>query len=1002
MPARPEYQVAIVNRQDDVAKRTTTAAQERVREVQSGFNIFRPSTWRSNGGHKYGEEYHVQRLRTEARTAGLAQPIANPYAEISRVTGAVDGAAHQAEANAAADAKIAQVLAGNEAFGAAGRSAEMRAFQDIEIAEGMVRPPFEAILRDVASGDITTEAQVRTRLGAIVRTETRTRRARRQARGRVIDRLFGKNATASGERAEVFADNMLAVGQQIGTDYATEADRVAAIGRTEIRLANTNWAADSAPQLSAVDRGIRRFKQSRIGAAIANETFLGAAASVGSFFALRGAARGATLVASAAGIGAVAGGGMAALEQNRHDKMDRAAHNANVGEYGQQIAADSPNQERLEQFGYTARASVSDMLEGRAPAAGVEPRGLRELLDGAVTDLNDEANQGALAHRVAEIQTRLLYSANARAGMIDYSYLGDNAEFQVDQRRWELVQSMSNGREALINALRGTTPTGHLISRRIAAREADRMIAEEAILWNEQLNTNRTEQDSAFRSHKNWRVATAAGRGAVIGFITGELTNWLGGKIFGGESVKVNPSTGEQATSTALNGHKTFIPQGSELVDNGNGTDNLIVAGRPDQVLMHDIHVDGAPGAETIQYAHDTSLVPDSGVQVQSGGTHLESHTVTSTNGLVTGEWGIQVSGTNWHSPSPFEQGLHTINEDGSSITLAPQHTSLNRADISYNFTPSAHPDTHIIAHGNTPDGSLRLDPYNMNQADTITLQNGQTVQSGAFAQGVLNEQAVVGTPKGDIATEVYGRQDVFMNGTISEGYMGPDGIWHSEATIHGSSDPSAEVNTPETYSVQNPGEVHISGDLVVEENLFPPIDLIPKFRNPLENTNGRRIVNTFTAPLILPLGPPIHGHGPTATPAPALPIGGRHSLADGVPVTAAVSGETDIVRNTYMAQAVAQGTSRALAQQQYEVLSGRTEKNNVLLFPAVRKRLLDLLAKRYGKLSPKDLNIMLDRCWTAMTVGGTQQDDEIEKQLMRMAEGYLLLHGIKSSSLAA
>jgi hypothetical protein len=1057
-----ERSVVIANRQVDFGARIQSQSEGRVRARQNRLS-WNPLTWPRGMKDRYTED--AQRHRGINRLRRAANETNNPYTTIDRHTGQIDPHAHEAEAQEAVDAKLASIRAGNDAFG---HGADTRAYKHIRAAQGPVRDVFANVLQGVVDGRLTDEHAVQQELAHIARENSRRRARRRNpAVANEVNEFFGRGANPTRQRAERFATDLLEVGEQIRDQYETPEDRQAAVQDTEIILANPTWAASTRAHHTVVDRTIRWIKERPVIGSMLNETTLGATASLVSFVGLRGVMGQAGRFASATGIGAAVGATIAGLERNRHLTSDRASHGAEVVEYGQHVPNNARIRGELDQYAPLA-ASVSDMLVGdgaRDSALGHDTRSLQTLIN---EDLSVEDNRTALTNRLAEIRTRLLKSPRDKIGYINFTYGNDDAEHQVEQRRWLLERSLAEGRAALINALTPTDDDRYpTTAPEVATHTADALIGARADEWEAFLDRHQTAQDRAFRAYKARSVAFHAGRGALMGaggaYVFGLIGHAILDHFRGGSSATIKPSKASVPSPVGIDGAKATIPQGTALVPGAHGTENLVVAGHHDQVLVKGLEVHkGTNGYSQLTWDHGTSKVPSSDIHLAQGDHAVTKHFKfpfqTTVNALST-----HIKGIGWYhhtpptSPNGNELGLHTVHQ-GNALILKPEGmgestgsglpplnvpSAAGHGEVGYAIFLSGHKDP-VIAYANGKNGALVLNPADHNSHDVIHLQGGRQVQEGLFSRGALKTRVLSHLPQGDVATQANGHENVFaiggpdgQKGVISMGVL-KNGKWDSIAAINGSGRPPATIDVPVTLHVPNAPVVHIDGNLIPghprTHEPFPPIVTVLKFRRQLEDTGGgygrtytdispvRRTydpdglshhfgLSSAGLPYGHPSGPISSGPWTRVRADDAraeLSSVAADSSADKVSHAEHASRSTDHTPGqVYLSRAQERGISPEVAKRRYDSLmrimqnSAELQLNNVLLHPTIRKQVLQLFAERFGNTIDNPEHVLAICFYALNQAGGLGADQDLAQELLTLASEYVSMTRTDNVALA-
>lgn len=314
-------------------------------------------------------------------------------------------------------------------------------------------------------------------------------------------------------------------------------------------------------------------------------------------------------------------------------------------------------------------------------------------------------------------------------------------------------------------------------------------------------------------------------------------------------------------------GHKTVIPNGSEWVkDPASGKWDLVVSKRPDMILINDAKFDSTGKLVDWDHAHSKDTIlgithdgqPERTEQGPPTVIHTEPITKTGAEAAAEFEkFGTKLKGTEWYANNTKvsdinELRLYTHHEGnavildmtkmkvGYQVGLHPEKIDVQDVIRSekavFAFTLPGH-DEKVIVHA--PGGQLRLDPTDNDPTHKIKFADGREMQAGLFARAVVNQDALGKLPQGDIATELYNRQDVFKLGLggkmgfIQAGQLvdhnGP--VLQSFATIRGSG--GVEFTIP-GIDKTIPGEVKIiPGEYLSTIKLTDKLDEITHFRVP-------------------------------------------------------------------------------------------------------------------------------------------------------------------------
>lgn len=269
-------------------------------------------------------------------------------------------------------------------------------------------------------------------------------------------------------------------------------------------------------------------------------------------------------------------------------------------------------------------------------------------------------------------------------------------------------------------------------------------------------------------------------------------------------------------------GHETKIPKGAEwLQDRVDPTKwDLVEKGNPNKIIVNDAQFDPTTGKFLGYDAAGSGRVLVNAVE-----TPLQKEFVTGPQAAEElRKLATPIHHQEWYGyDMPESQGnelrLFTFKE-GNTVILDMSHmqlgfqSGLNPNPINVQDVIANHESGFAFSLPDMQgakvwvpdgvdgvwDGQLRLDP---NSAAPIALPDGRTVTLGEFSQMVVNQGQVAPLPDGDIATEVFGREEVFnlgldrrMGFIEAARLVNRDGqnILQTFATIRGASAPQVEI----------------------------------------------------------------------------------------------------------------------------------------------------------------------------------------------------------------
>lgn len=488
------HEILIANRTQDPRKHASEISEEALQhEIRRG-SAWNPLNWPRKIGMRVAEEHFRQRY-IERTTAAMLEHN-NSLLDYDPVRNALrDANSNIDKERAAGQATVKQI-----------KSGELIAGQKIEEAEnGLKKMLVDEVLRPAVEGTITDIGQLQEQLRQFVVNHQDNPQ---------IQSVFGRDATDYGRLAEYFASDLLEMAEAIRQDVAIHKYSLEQIDEhVKIQLANTSWAAQTRAHFNAADRAVAWAERNRLRGWILNPATIGAAASLVTFVGLRASGRlGAAAQILVPGAGAIVGGVLAAIRRNYDLKVDMASHRVQRA-YGEEIEPDSPRREALEQYAYDT-ATIGQLINGggKELLGGGDRKSLHELL------ADPKANAEAIIKRVAEIKTRLDFSALQHVDLVTFESRED-----VEQNRLLLIDAVVAARKILQDAEVTTigmpTPDG-------GSEDLDLATAEERFktLWKNRFTTNQQKQDRRFLGYRIRNAGGAAVFAAGFGFAGGLLS----------------------------------------------------------------------------------------------------------------------------------------------------------------------------------------------------------------------------------------------------------------------------------------------------------------------------------------------------------------------------------------------------------------------------------------------------------------------------------------------
>jgi ADP-heptose:LPS heptosyltransferase len=360
-------------------------------------------------------------------------------------------------------------------------------------------------------------------------------------------------------------------------------------------------------------------------------------------------------------------------------------------------------------------------------------------------------------------------------------------------------------------------------------------------------------------------------------------------QLFGPDTKMVDAAMGTGPDAPIIK-----VPEGTVWIDGKDGAHTLIMADRPDVVLIPDAKLENGEFTWDKNYSYPEYDVRIgervdglfSQVQISS---ETGQPTITTESIPVLGEGGewerinTTIDTREWYSyDQPGSQGnelrLYT-HKQGNGVVLDMSHMTTahqqgldpNPIDIpqiiqnkesGFYFSLPDHSKEGIWVPDGADgawDGKLYLNPDDSDPSHIITTADGQTFQLGEFSKMVLSQNALSQLSDGNIATELYGNEEVFNLGTNTEkGFIEAARLIRQNdldvlqefATIRGESSVPEAITTTVTQPAENISTINI--DTLTEK--LPAIELTPQATEtveqftltPLENSSE----NWFTFPV--------------------------------------------------------------------------------------------------------------------------------------------------------
>ncbi len=490
-----QREAMIVNRTLDLHQRARERAEEHLRAEQRRGNMLNPLNWARKTRLRVLEEFYRQRYISEALREMIAAN--NTYLELdlfSQAATNINTARDQqstSERSKVQELKTGENIAGN-------RVVEIDVNLDVTLDGNLKDFVFDEIIAPIVDGQITNNDQIQQALREFVQNHQDDAQ---------VAALFGRDATRFGTIAELFASDLLEVGNQLRQDreaHNYSMERLKEL--TTIKLANANWAADSATQWTLADRAIAWSQRNNKRRWFTNPAVVGAAVSIGIYGGMSAAGMSGRALLAAPVAGSVLGAALAGLRRAHDLKVDRAAHQADR-EYNASSLESDRRRRQLDNYQYE-NVSFNTLINGGQERENVfgDSRGMRELMELSLSPdnpTNTDTNQQAILRRAAEIRARLDYGFNNQKGLITYE-----SREAVEQNRMSLVRSIAEARVKL----RDSGMDNDMIDARLTEFQGE---------WNVQFNQDVRDQDRAFNMYRVRSSLVSAGIGGAIGLASG-------------------------------------------------------------------------------------------------------------------------------------------------------------------------------------------------------------------------------------------------------------------------------------------------------------------------------------------------------------------------------------------------------------------------------------------------------------------------------------------------
>ncbi len=896
------YEAYVVNGVEKPRKRAFIESEKTIQEKFRAGNLRHPKAFIRSVALRLSEEWNRQRLNK--RGVELLLRSGNSLAKLDLAKGAVDSASETiAKERAELRSKIEGLrksekttVAGKDGVETIEHGAESGA--KIIEAKGEIKKAFVSeIIDKIVSGDIK-EPDMQEAIRKFVLTHKDDS---------VIKEIFGTDATKYKVLADYFATDIWDLGQKIKTDKSI-LDRV---GKSiddvvTLKFANVSWSQEGEVRFNRTDKLVAWAQGGKYRGLIFNPASLGAISSIIATPGTIAAGVGAKMWIAPV-VGTALGSAFAGMRRNRDLNVGRGMTEVELAA-GMQIGADAKRRKEMTEQGKVGKNMVSlrSLLDGGRelpegnPALASDTRGLKELRR---LDLTDSANQDALMRRIAEIETRFDFGRSNHTDLLSYSEEG-----QIEQERLGAIIEIGSAKADLKRLGLEDLPAEE-VERKIASFrgefQKDFTKSKEDQDWEFNKYKFRQISKSVAIGAVTGGITAAGfqqgvawiGRGLGInigptafeqvGPAIGNLVKGLTPHVSAAEATAAGlrhvtenaPLPGAQATETvkaALGNKDIPLPGGGRIAFNKSGTSFSIVDATghsPNHELAHIPIVDGkVSGVGKLPLPEDVRQeLIENHILVEKPGapTHVTEH-VTGKDGLweklKTPIKTREHYANNTRIPDKEELQLYTSKLRNGSVVLNMRHmqptyenglvpSKINPADVIKNhqsaFVFSLGGDSrHVITIPDGADGKwdglLHLNP---NDHTHFVELNGHKITLGEFTKMVVNQEKLKALPNGNIATEYYGRYDVWnlagadgKRGLIEAVRLVPgSGGKHIQefATIHGGMKP------PETITITKPGQP--TWEIRLPKPPVPPVTPVPPVFTPENPVDAPPVAFPFT-----------------------------------------------------------------------------------------------------------------------------------------------------------
>ncbi len=553
--------VSVVNAEElaiNEARRAADANMTESAKNLKGIKGFFVKIWK----HTYFDEYYRQKQVNKV-TADIKNSD-NIY--VGRIKDA-DKTAHESAMKAISDRFT------SEYEGTLSKGEEKKILDDKEPETIKAKTDIKTILDDYAMGKIDDE---------VFKSE----------KSRIINGLKKEDLLKG---ANTYADNLFEIAQNARLAIEHGAKMNELDYNLNIVIGKAKSSLKTEAHFNLVDKGIDKMKKSKVGRFVSPavlSTGVGVAYSLSVFFGRRVMGSKAAAYASLGGSVAVSAA-FAGMNESQRVALERAQRNVEVAE-GSVGEAGDKRREQLDQFGYKMESSTVLAENLRSLMFEKDKDGKEVLKDIKKDDLD------SIIASLSEIDARKSLNVRNKIDLISYSSAG-NVEKESTDLTILTARAKAELTKKIETDLKDGLPKGETLDSYLAKQT---QVVENTLLGGEKgINS----LDKSFSKYKSGRIAKKMTGAVISGFIVGGaiqegvalakdgVHSVFEGSLSGHATMQTpfahawgwatgHPTHMEMGNSVTanFNGHNFCIPEGTTMVNNPDGTINLM---RGDSVI---------------------------------------------------------------------------------------------------------------------------------------------------------------------------------------------------------------------------------------------------------------------------------------------------------------------------------------------------------------------------------------------------------------------------------